>query len=29
MVVIDANILIAFGLSDESLHSQANQVLSQ
>jgi hypothetical protein len=27
-VVVDANILIAFGLSDEPLHTQANQVLS-
>lgn len=27
-VVIDSNILIAFGLSDEPLHSQANQLLS-
>lgn len=27
-VVIDANILIAFGLADEPLHTQANQVLS-
>lgn len=27
-VVVDANILIAFGLSDEPLHAQANQVLS-
>lgn len=27
-VVVDANILIAFGLSDEPLHQQANQVLS-
>lgn len=25
--VIDANILIAFGLSDEPLHTQANQIL--
>ncbi|NCC35632.1 MAG: PIN domain-containing protein [Chloroflexia bacterium] len=28
MVVIDANILIAFGLSDEPLHTQAQQRLS-
>ena len=27
-VVVDANILIAFGLSDEPLHAQANQILS-
>lgn len=27
-VVVDANILIAFGLADEPLHSQANQLLS-
>lgn len=27
-VVVDANILIAFGLSDEPLHTQANQILS-
>ncbi len=27
-VVIDANILIAFGLADEPLHTQANQILS-
>ncbi|MBE0689155.1 MAG: type II toxin-antitoxin system VapC family toxin [Anaerolineae bacterium] len=27
-VVVDANVLIAFGLSDEPLHSQANQILS-
>jgi predicted nucleic acid-binding protein len=27
-VVVDANILIAFSLSDEPLHSQANQILS-
>ena len=27
-LVIDANILIAFGLSDEPLHTQASQVLS-
>jgi predicted nucleic acid-binding protein len=26
-VVIDANILIAFGLTDEPLHTQASQVL--
>lgn len=28
-VVIDANILIIFGLSDEPLHTQANEVLSR
>lgn len=28
-IVIDANILIAFGLSDETLHSQANQALAE
>jgi predicted nucleic acid-binding protein len=28
-VVVDANILIAFALSDEPLHSQANQLLLQ
>jgi len=27
-LVIDANILIAFGLSDEPLHTQAHQILS-
>ena len=27
-VVIDANILIAFALADEPLHTQANQILS-
>jgi predicted nucleic acid-binding protein len=27
-VVVDANILIAFGLADEPLHAQANQILS-
>jgi hypothetical protein len=27
-VVVDANILIAFGLADEPLHTQANQILS-
>lgn len=27
-VVVDANVLIAFGLADEPLHRQANQVLS-
>lgn len=27
-VVIDANILIAFGLADDPLHSQAKQILS-
>lgn len=27
-VVIDANILVAFGLSDEPLHTQAHQILS-
>lgn len=27
-VVVDANILIAFGLADEPLHIQANQILS-
>jgi predicted nucleic acid-binding protein len=27
-VVIDANILIAFGLADEPLHTQASQILS-
>lgn len=27
-VVVDANILIAFGLSDEPLHTQAKQILS-
>ncbi len=27
-VVVDANILIAFGLADEPLHTQAKQVLS-
>jgi predicted nucleic acid-binding protein len=27
-VVVDSNILIAFGLSDEPLHTQANQVLA-
>ncbi len=27
-VVVDANILIAFGLSDEPLHTHANQILS-
>ncbi|MHB8753209.1 MAG: type II toxin-antitoxin system VapC family toxin [Aggregatilineales bacterium] len=27
-VVIDANILIAFGLADEPLHTQARQILS-
>ncbi len=27
-VVIDANILIAFGLADEPLHTQAKQILS-
>jgi len=27
-IVLDANILIAFGLSDEPLHTQANQILS-
>ena len=27
-VVVDANILIAFGLSDEPLHTKANQILS-
>ena len=27
-VVIDANILIAFGLADEPLHTQANRILS-
>jgi len=27
-VVVDANILIAFGLSDEPLHTQANQILT-
>ena len=27
-VVLDANILIAFGLSDEPLHTQAHQILS-
>jgi predicted nucleic acid-binding protein len=28
MVVIDANIFIAFALNDEPLHVQANQLLS-
>jgi len=28
IVVLDANILIAFGLSDEPLHTQANQILA-
>lgn len=27
-VVVDSNILIAFGLSDEPLHTQANQILA-
>jgi predicted nucleic acid-binding protein len=27
-VVVDANILIAFGLADEPLHTQANQILA-
>jgi predicted nucleic acid-binding protein len=27
-VVVDSNILIAFGLSDEPLHTQANQLLA-
>ena len=27
-VVVDANIVIAFGLADEPLHMQANQILS-
>ncbi len=27
-VVVDANILIGFGLADEPLHTQANQILS-
>lgn len=27
-VVVDSNILVAFGLSDEPLHSQANQILA-
>jgi len=27
-VVVDTNILIAFGLSDEPLHTQANQILT-
>lgn len=27
-VIVDANILIAFGLADEPLHTQANQILS-
>jgi predicted nucleic acid-binding protein len=27
-VVVDANILIAFGLSDEPLHTQASQILA-
>ena len=26
-IVVDANIFIAFGLADEPLHSQANQIL--
>ena len=28
-VVVDANILIAFGLADEPLHTQANRILSE
>lgn len=28
IIVIDANILIAFGLADEPLHTQAQQILS-
>src|SRR5258708_32498327 len=27
-VVVDANILIAFGLADEPLHTQANQIFT-
>lgn len=27
-VIVDANILIAFGLADEPLHTQANQILT-
>ncbi len=27
-VVVDSNILVAFGLSDEPLHAQANQILA-
>lgn len=27
-VVVDSNILVAFGLSDEPLHTQANQILA-